>query len=571
MKSKFFIILFLSSFLLGQGTMDPTYMASFGSVTINGKLYNQLSFRPEFSTNKIGIGFDIYLYFDEDGNLYKEDWDFSSTSASLKTIVDKIYYLRYGQPFDNLYFRVGSLPNVTLGQGILIKNYANNIDYPQIRRAGFDLRYQMSGFKFQFIHSDLKEVQKPGLIGFRAAIPIASNFDIGFSVASDFNQYNGLVDSDGDGYPDFVEPQWANDSNQWYAGQEFQDLNQAIFDDIYDITGAVYIDEDGNQFEFGQDGYIDTPDGQCDDIDNENCILLYNQLHAGDNTFNMNSEKNNMSGLSLDLGLRINDNLLIYSEYAQLLGETSDPTCSDSEDCIGVENSPEDFDATLGYGFIPIGISGDFGSFKFSMDYRRNSNNFIFGYWDKNYDHNRIMENNGSLITKESTLYQYGSQKGLNVGLEANVSKYFKFSMDYTKMKGSMWKMGTCDAGDYSTEIECESILWDHDNNIGTVDELGNWTYGGYQSDKNNSLYAKLEIDTSSIPQVQIAEIFYQQTNSDNPFSFKPNENTLIGYNIGIDLSNNMVVLLKGRKSYEFDGDDYKSVHSTQVETSIYF
>ena len=184
MKSNFFVILFLSSFLLGQSTMDPTYMASFGSVTINGKLYNQLSFRPEFSTNKIGIGFDIYLYFDEDGNLYKEDWDFSSTSASLKTIVDKIYYLRYGQPIDNLYFRVGSLPNVTLGQGILIKNYANNIDYPQIRRAGFDLRYQFSDFKIQFIHSDLKEIQKPGLIGFRAAIPIASNFDIGFSVAS---------------------------------------------------------------------------------------------------------------------------------------------------------------------------------------------------------------------------------------------------------------------------------------------------------------------------------------------------------------------------------------------------
>ena len=162
----------------------------------------------------------------EDGNLYTEDWDFSSTSASLKTLIDKVYYLRYGQPIDDLYFRIGALPDVTLGQGILIKSYANNIDYPQIRRAGFDLMYQMSGFKFQFIHSDLKEINKPGLIGFRGAIPIVENFDIGFSIASDFNQYNGLVDSDGDGYPDFVEPEWADDSNQWY---------------VYPISTTVYI------------------------------------------------------------------------------------------------------------------------------------------------------------------------------------------------------------------------------------------------------------------------------------------------------------------------------------------
>ena len=67
MKIKFLIISVLTSFLLGQ-TLDPTYMASFGSVTINGQLYNQVSFRPEFSTDKIGIGWDIYLYFDEDGN-----------------------------------------------------------------------------------------------------------------------------------------------------------------------------------------------------------------------------------------------------------------------------------------------------------------------------------------------------------------------------------------------------------------------------------------------------------------------------------------------------------------------
>ena len=103
------------------------------------------------------------LYFDEDGNLYTEDWDFSSTSASLKTLVDKVYYLRYGQPIDDLYFRIGALPKITMGHGILVKGYANNMDYPQVRRLGFDFRYTLADFRFEFIHSDLKEFSNAGL------------------------------------------------------------------------------------------------------------------------------------------------------------------------------------------------------------------------------------------------------------------------------------------------------------------------------------------------------------------------------------------------------------------------
>ena len=148
-------------------------------------------------------------------------------------------------------------------------------------------------------------------------------------------------------------------------------------------------------------------------------------------------------------------------------------------------------------------------------------------------------------------------------------------------MKGDMWQVGSCNYADYDNKSECNDYMGPDnlvsDNNPDTPDDNaldddnGLWADGQYQTDKNNSLYAKFEIDTSSIPKVQIAEVFYQQTNSDKPFNFKPNENTLIGYNIGIDLSDNMIVVLKGRKSYEFDGDGYKAVHSTQIETSVYF
>ena len=75
------------------------------------------------------------------------------------------------------------------------------------------------------------------------------------------------------------------------------------------------------------------------------------------------------------------------------------------------------------------------------------------------------------------------------------------------------------------------------------------------------------------IPKVEIAEIFYQQTNTSNPLKFEHNENTLFGYNIGISLANNLALMLKGRKTYVYDSESetYNPVKNTQIETSIYF
>ena len=99
---------------------------SIGTVTINGQIYNQLSLRPEIPFGKLGVGLDIYLYFNDEG-LYWESWDFSSGGDAYRTIIDKIYYLRWGLPGDKLYIMAGALPSVTLGQGILVNDYSNII------------------------------------------------------------------------------------------------------------------------------------------------------------------------------------------------------------------------------------------------------------------------------------------------------------------------------------------------------------------------------------------------------------------------------------------------------------
>ena len=501
MRIKLFIASIITATIFSQDKIEPTYMATFGSVTMNNKVYNQISFRPEFTTGKLGIGLDFYLYFDENGKIYNKDWNFSTFESSLKTLVDKIYYIRYGQPFNDVYFRIGALPTVTMGHGILVRNYANNMDYPQVRRIGFDFRYAFSDFRLEFLHSDIKEFSHAGLIGLRTVFPVIQKLDIGMSVVTDLDQINGLIDSDDDSFPDFIDYDPDNE-NIWHEYEiTVQDIETMHDCDYSGGSCPDYVD--------------DTLEPFIDQIENDH-TELENEL-----------SNNNVSGVSIDLTYSINDKVTVYSEFAQLSGDTNNPY-----------NDNSSFDTTLGYGFIPIGLKVNFGSVLFIMDYRQSSENFIFHYWDKNYEHNRVMiDSNNEPITKESLLYNYGKQKGTSLGFVANISKYLKFSVGYLYMKGDNW----------------DSQLSD------------------YKKGKNNSLYTKFEIDTSRIPKIQIAEIFYQQTNTNKPFDFEPNENTLIGYNIGVELANNLSLILKGRKTYIFDGENYNSIKNTQIETSIYF
>ena len=128
---------------------------SIGTVTINGQMFNQLSVRPEIPIGKLFIGLDIYLYFNDDG-MYWKSWDFSSGFAAYRTIIDKIYYLRWGNPGDDLYILAGAIPSATLGQGILVNNYANIMEYPQVRQIGFNLQAKIADVAIELIHSNIK-------------------------------------------------------------------------------------------------------------------------------------------------------------------------------------------------------------------------------------------------------------------------------------------------------------------------------------------------------------------------------------------------------------------------------
>jgi len=134
----------------------------------------------------LGLGLDINLYIDENGQIYSKNWLFDDVQTSFQTIMDKIYYVRWGNRNDNFYFRAGSLPSVTLGYGALIDRYSNSMEYPQVKKLGLDLIYGNDKVKFEYVQSDFKSI--PSLMALNTTFNMAPRANLFFTVAHDLNQ-----------------------------------------------------------------------------------------------------------------------------------------------------------------------------------------------------------------------------------------------------------------------------------------------------------------------------------------------------------------------------------------------
>ena len=71
---KNLIFILIVNILCSQSFSDimnekPLWTGSFGTVSIDGETYNQVSLRPEFNLGKWGMGFDFYLYINGNGEI----------------------------------------------------------------------------------------------------------------------------------------------------------------------------------------------------------------------------------------------------------------------------------------------------------------------------------------------------------------------------------------------------------------------------------------------------------------------------------------------------------------------
>jgi len=114
-----------------------------GITWIDNQAYYQISFQPDISIGKFGIGLGLNLLYNVNtGKIRSRDWDSGYDYARI------IRYLRYGYKGDPFYARVGAIDGATLGHGLIMNYYNNQINYDS-RKLGmaFDLDCGVAGFE----------------------------------------------------------------------------------------------------------------------------------------------------------------------------------------------------------------------------------------------------------------------------------------------------------------------------------------------------------------------------------------------------------------------------------------
>ncbi|MBL7032597.1 MAG: hypothetical protein ISR91_00470 [Candidatus Delongbacteria bacterium] len=357
-----------------EGSTQPFHLSvGVGAVTMDGETYQQISLRPEIPLGKFGIGLDITIFFDADGNIRSKDWDEPAD------LLDKIRYLRYGHPGEQLYIRAGALDNVTLGYGILMKHYSNSIDYPSVRRLGANFQVRGAGFQLEGMFNDFRELTEPGLLGVRMSRPLLWGFTAGASIVADGNQYANLVDEDNDDVPDELDRfPGENDTEVYSWLAALYQSNQLAYDGLR-----------GQYPEWPEDPTTATPD--------------------------YTPGKDPVTAVAFDLGYPLLGNkLLLYAQGAHFVAHG-----------FGI--------AAPGVVFQPVN------SLSMGVEYRSYTDEFIPEFFDRTYELNRysVVDVNGQAALRSRESYLLANAKAAR-GVYASVNFQLLSLVDGTLAYTSM-------------------------------------------------------------------------------------------------------------------------------------
>ncbi|MFP4363651.1 MAG: hypothetical protein ACLFR1_07250 [Spirochaetia bacterium] len=207
-----FICLFLAIFLFtplfaqeNASPLDYGLGLNIGAETIDGNTYQVLGLTPDLSFGNFGVGLNLALRYrfvpesDNSVEIYPEDWVPADFQDFFATYLPKIRYVRYGQDGDNLYAKLGSIDDATLGNGFIMGNYSNMNFLPEQRIFGmaFELDGNLFDFPYLGMESFVANFSIFDVLGGRVFtrpiamldIPVLSALQIGATMVADTNPY----------------------------------------------------------------------------------------------------------------------------------------------------------------------------------------------------------------------------------------------------------------------------------------------------------------------------------------------------------------------------------------------
>lgn len=185
-----------------------------GTLTIDGDTWSKAVIMPEFEMGKLKLGlylpfvykddvFDRNQWYTPEGN---DEWSFGTDydwgeeplEALQDTMVDlslKIRYLEWGEQRDPFYLKLGNLHNMTIGHGTLMKNFANDLDFPAVRRVGINMGLDGKKSGLELVVNDLA---RPEIFGGRVYFRPVGKFALGLSSIVDIDPLSKADQTDTD-------------------------------------------------------------------------------------------------------------------------------------------------------------------------------------------------------------------------------------------------------------------------------------------------------------------------------------------------------------------------------------
>ncbi|GAB6094700.1 hypothetical protein JCM14469_09520 [Desulfatiferula olefinivorans] len=351
-----------------------------GAVTVDGQNYQQVGIRADIPLGKLGIGLDIQLLIDEEGSVRDEDWDDAEDYFNI------LYYLRWDRKGAPFYAKIGSLDYSYIGYSNIVNGYSNAIEYPDYKRIGMEMSFQTEKFMGELLINDYKELaeDEPSVvIGTRLGYRILPKLVLGASVAADLNEYNGLRDTDDDGYPDEMD-------EFPYDGSLVTETERLLAAGVAQTTIDDLVAH-----------------GQLDGLTRANLP-------------NYKDERSDLTIWGLDLGIPVIEGdfikMDIYSAFTDIVD--------------------------YGWGVTAPGFRTMFGEFvTLTAEYRFQSEEFLYGYFNHTYELERAQVVNDGVnkraVTKQESLESITEDMdGYLAGLSVNLFNYVAASAQFQNMKG---------------------------------------------------------------------------------------------------------------------------------------
>jgi len=360
-----------------------------GSVLLGDETYTQIRLLPELTFGKFGLGLDIDLMIDSNGDIRKEDWD------SFEDYVNKVYYLRYGNRGDSFYGRLGGFKSYTLGHGLVMKDYSNMLRYPEYKQIGIQLggKLPVAGMTAEVFTSN---AVKNDILGGRltiqplssTSIPLLNKLTFGGTVAHDRNQIRGLLDSDDDNYPDHFDDFPYDDDWHNLIDTEIDDYHDLYFSTVENPT------EEGFEEWFENNEYFENRrNPSFDDFDEDDVTVF---------------------GVDYELPF-IQKPLFTLSHYAEA-AQIKDH----------------------GMGFIFPGFYSKFLIFHMNLEYRMYQDDFLPAFFDQLYDEQRAFvqtyADSTTVLSKESLVNGMTKSYGWYGALTTNILNFLFVTVAYEDM-----------------------------------------------------------------------------------------------------------------------------------------